>query len=231
MRFIFLLLPFLAFSEEMITVILDPVESVEVYPEVIEEVEETPFKLGQSFKEGDILLKMKNQPYLSQLDKAKAGLDFAAEDLKIKESLHKDKLISTLELLQTELNLAIAQSAFDEAYRNYMLTMVIAPFDGKIGYISVNKYERPVRQKVMMRIFNDKTITAKFLINSHLLPRFQLGQSLPVYVQDLRQSFQANLTNIGCEINPVSSKVKMEAEIDNSDGVIIPGMASYLLLE
>lgn len=231
----FLLLPFLGFAEElpqaMITVILDPVESVEVYPEVYEEVEIIPFKLGDSFNEGDLLLKMKNQAYISQLEKAKAGLDFATEDLKIKQSLYKDKLISTLELLQAELNLATAQSAFDDAYRNYMLTMIRAPFDGKIGYVSVKKYERPIRQKAMMRIFNDKTITAKFLIPSRLLSRFQLDQSILVYVRDLGRSFPAKLTNIGSEINPVSLKVNVEAEIDNSSGIIIPGMASYLLVQ
>jgi membrane fusion protein, multidrug efflux system len=209
------------------TVILDPMEKVEVFPEIFEEIETIPFRMGQSFKKGDLLLRMKNQFYASQLEKTIKALEFAEEDLKIKESLHKDKLISTLELLQTELNLATAKSNLDEAARNYQWTIVIAPFDGKIGAIHVREHERPVRQKSMMNIFNDHKIIAKFLIPAYLLPKFHIGQILPIYIRDRHKSFPARLIRLGGEINPVSLKVNVEAEIDNPDGAIIPGMSSF----
>lgn len=212
----------------MFTVILDPIEKVEVFPEIFEEIETIPFKLGQSFKKGDLLLKMKNDFHTSQLERTIKALEYAEEDLKIKESLYKDKLISTLELLQTELNLAISKSNLEEATRNYQWTIVFAPFDGKIGAIYVREYERPLRQKPMMSIFNDHKIIAKFLIPADLLPLFYIGQSFPIYIRDLQKSFPAKLIRIGGEINPVSLKVNLEAEIDNPEHVIIPGMSSFL---
>ncbi|MCE2982424.1 MAG: efflux RND transporter periplasmic adaptor subunit [Parachlamydia sp.] len=214
-----------------VTVILDPLERVEIFPEIFEEIEKIPYRLGESFRKGDLLLKMKNQFYISQRQKALKGLEFAKENLKIQESLYKDKLISTLEIIKAEGDLATAQNNLDEATRNLDATIVIAPFDGKIGLISVREYERPVRQKSMMQIFNDRVILAKFFIPAHLLPRFSIGQTLPIFVKDLQKKFPAKVTRIGAEINPVSLTVNLEAEIENWDGSLIPGMSSYLEIE
>lgn len=209
-----------------ITVILDPFQKVEIYPEIFEEIESIPFKLGQSFKKGDILLKMKNRFYETQMQKALKGVEYAKEDLKIKESLYKDKLISTLEILQTEFNLATAKNSLEEANKAYQSTVIIAPFNGKIGAIHVTEYERPVRVKSMMDIFDDSKIIAKFIIPAYLLPHFSIGQTIPIFIKDLNETFSAKLIRIGAEINPVSLTVNLEAEIDNENGIIIPGMAS-----
>lgn len=214
--------------EVTVNVILEPIEKVEVFPEIFEEVEKIPFRLGQSFKKGDVLLKMKNDYYLAQVKKTFKAVEFAQEDIKIKESLYKDKLISTLELLQTELKLEEARSNLEEAMRNYNATLIIAPFDGKIGAIHVSEFERPVRQKAMMLIFNDKNIIAKFIIPAHLLSKFKLGQTIPIYVKELDKTIDSKLIHIGAEINPISFTVNLEAEIDNENGELIPGMASFL---
>lgn len=227
---LFLLFSSLALAED-ITVILDPIEKVEFFPGVIEEIETIPFRLGERFKKGDLLLEMKNRVYEAGLNKTFSALKFAEEDLKIKESLYKDKLISTLELMQTELNLSTALSNFAEATRNYQLTQIHAPFDGKIGFVYVREHERPSPQKAMLEIFNDKKILAKFLIPATLLPEFYLGQTLPIYVKDINRTFFATLTRMGGEINPVSLTVNMEALIDNSDRILIPGMASHFIIE
>lgn len=218
-------------NEIIIPVILDPLESVEIYPQLFEEIEEIPFHLGQSFKKGDLLLRMRNQFYKTQLEKTKVALEFAEEDLKIKESLFKDKLISNLDMIQARMNLATAESNLAETARLYNQSFVLAPFDGKIGSIQVRKYERPIPQKSMMSIFNARTIIAKFLISAHLLSQFQIDQTIPITIVDLNQTIPAKLIRIGREINPVSLKVHMEAEIDNFDGAIIPGMASFIRLE
>jgi membrane fusion protein, multidrug efflux system len=218
-------------SSIMIPVILAPSQKIDVYPEIFEEVQSLPFKLGQSFKKGDLLLKMKNGFYEAQLNKALKGVEFAKEDLRIKESLYKSTLISTLEFLQGELNLVTAIAAQDEAERNYQATLILAPFDGKIGAIHVRKYERPVRYKSMMEIFNDKTLTAKFIIPASLLPRFAVGQPLLIFVKDLNRTVPAQLTYIGAEINPISWTVNLEAEVDNTGGSLMPGMASFFEIQ
>ncbi|MBA2369224.1 MAG: efflux RND transporter periplasmic adaptor subunit [Candidatus Protochlamydia sp.] len=214
-----------------ITVILDPLERAEIFPEIFEEITTIPFKLGQKFKKGDLLLKMNNFYYISQVKKGLKNVELAKEDLKIKESLHKDKLISTLDLLQVELNLATAQSALDEAKKNLQSTVIIAPFDGKIGSLNVREYERPARQKAMMEIFNDRYIIAKFYIPASMLPRFTLGKTIPIHIKALNKVFPAKLIRKGAKINPVSLTINLEAEIDNFEETIIPGMESYLELD
>jgi multidrug efflux pump subunit AcrA (membrane-fusion protein) len=214
-------------SKITVMVILEPYQKVEVYPEIFEEVECIPFKLGESYRKGDLLLKMKNQFYASQLTKGLKGLEFAKEELKIKESLYKSALISFIELAQAEFNLAAAKAAFDEAERNFQASFVLAPFDGKIGAIRIREFERPIRQKSMMALFNDKILLARFIIPSSLLHNFSIGQIISVTIKDLNKSVPAKLIRIGAEINPVSWTINLEAEINNFDGSLMPGMASF----
>jgi membrane fusion protein, multidrug efflux system len=219
-------------AEEMLSepltipVILDAHERVLVYPALFEEIESIPFKLGQHFKKGDVLLKMRNALYKSQLEKAYLATDVAIEDLRVKKSLQEDNLISLLELLQSKANLAAASALKEEALRNFQATRILAPFDGKIGGIFTRVNERP-----LMEIFNDKKIIAKLIIPSTLLTRFQIGQIIPIYVKDLERSFAAKIIRIGAEINPVSGTVDMEAELDNQDQSLMIGMPSFLTIE
>jgi len=219
------------YSAIVIPVILDASERAEIFPEISETVESIPFKLGQRFKKGDILLKMKNYVYRSLLDKAILGIDYAKEDLRVKESLRESNLISQLELMQSKFNLATAQAQKDEASKNYKATMVIAPFDGRIGALHIREYERPVPQKSMLEIFNDRKIIARMIIPSSYLPQFAIGQKIRIYVRDLGRKVGARVKHIGAEINPVSGTVNLEAEIDNSDGTLVIGMVSFLTLD
>lgn len=210
-----------------VLVILEPYHRVEIYPEITEEIEQIPFKLGESFKKGDLLLKMKNQLYISQLAKALKGVEYAKEDLRIKESLYKSTLISTLELFQSQYNVTTAEAVAAEAERNFQMSFVLAPFDGKVGAVHIREFERPIRQKSMLEIFNDRIMIAKFIIPSNLLHHFSIGQMIPVFVKDINKTIPAKLIRIGAEINPVSWTVTLEAEIYNFDGMLMPGMASF----
>jgi RND family efflux transporter MFP subunit len=215
----------------IIPVILDAYERIEIFPEVFEEVESVPFKLGQHFKKGDLLIRMKNFAYKSQVDKALAGVDYAVEDLRVKESLRQSNLISLLDLMQAKFNLATAITQRDEALRNYQATVIFAPFDGRVGALRIREYERPSRQKSMMEIFNDRKIIARMIIPSSLLPQFGIGQKIRIVIRDLNETVTARVTRVGAEINPVSGTINVEAEIDNLDGRLIPGMVSFVTVE
>lgn len=214
-----------------IPVILDAYERAEIYPEVIEVVEHIPFRLGERFKKGDLLIQLKNNYFKSQVEKTISGVEYAAEDVRVKESLRKSNLISLLELMQSKYNLATAQAQKDEALKNYYATVIIAPFDGTVGAVRVREYERPIPQRPMMDIFNDRIIIAKLIIPSAYLSYFSIGDEIPIYIKDLGRTVEARVQRIGTEINPVSGTVNLEAEIDNFEGDILIGMISHFTLK
>lgn len=215
----------------MIPVILDASERAEIYPIIFDEVLEIPYRLGQSFKQGDLLLRMRNDVYKAEYQKAKHAVDLATEDLRVKESLQASNLISVLELLQSRASLSMANAQMAEALRNYKSTLIIAPFDGKIATIHTRLYERPLQQRSMLEIFNDKVLIARLIIPASSLSRFFIGQEVPIFVKDVNKTVTAKIIHIGAEINPVSNTVNIEGEIDNADGGLMMGMVSFLNLD
>ncbi|MFQ5729701.1 MAG: efflux RND transporter periplasmic adaptor subunit [Waddliaceae bacterium] len=211
-------------------VILEPLERTEIYPEVNARIEVIKVKMGDSFKEEELLLRMENKVYYAQVEKTKKAIEKATEDLSVKKNLYEDGLISYLELLESEANFAEAEADYEIAHKNLTSTIIIAPYDGKVATVYARLHEIPPKEKPMIEILNDRTLLARFIIPATYLTKLKKGNPVFIYIKDLDQILPATIARVGAEINPVSYTINVEAEVDNSQGKLASGMASVIAL-
>ena len=151
---------------------IQPVVEVKISPDVSGEIIELNFKEGDKVKRGDVVLKIKQETYISLVERAEASLNsvraqyhqskaqMTRAELSYKRSstLHDSSVISdadfetaaseyavALEQLKAaEFNVKSGEASLKEAREDLLKTTVTAPMSGIISRLSVEKGERVV---------------------------------------------------------------------------------------
>jgi HlyD family secretion protein len=151
---------------------IQPVVEVKISPDVSGEIVELNYKEGDQVKKGDIVLKIKQETYISLVERAEASLNSvraayyqskaqmmqAELSYKRNQKLYENKVISDAEfetattdykvaqeqLKAAEFNVKSGEASLKEAKEDLVKTTVAAPMSGIISRMSVEKGERVV---------------------------------------------------------------------------------------
>ncbi len=151
---------------------IQPVTEVKISPDVSGEIVELHVKEGDAVKKGDLIIKIKQDIYLSAVDQAMASLNAVrasykqqqAQTLRAKQNyeryskLYELKTVSKAEyenacaewdVAQQQLdgarfNISSAEARLKEARENLLKTTIYSPMDGIISKLSVELGERVV---------------------------------------------------------------------------------------
>ena len=151
---------------------IQPVTEVKISPDVSGEIVELHIKEGDAVKKGDLILKIRQDIYLSAVDQAMASLNAVraqykqqqAQTLRAKQNyeryakLYELKTVSKAEfenasaewdVAQQQLdgarfNISSAEARLKEARENLLKTTIYSPMDGIISKLSVELGERVV---------------------------------------------------------------------------------------
>jgi len=151
---------------------IKPVVEVKISPDVSGEIVELNFKEGDPIKKGDLIIKIKQDVYISMRDRAEASLNSVKAQLTQQEAqfvqteqsynrnkaLYAQKVISDSEyeaslaqyyvaqeqIKAAEFNVKSSLAALKEAEENLTKTTIYAPMDGIVSKMSVEKGERVV---------------------------------------------------------------------------------------
>ncbi len=151
---------------------IKPVVEVKISPDVSGEIVELNFKEGDYIKRGDLIIKIKQDVYISMRDRSEASLNSIKAQLtqqlaqftqieqtyRRNKTLFEQRAISEAEyenfksqyevakeqIKAAEFNVKSATAALKEANENLVKTVIYAPMDGIISKMSVEKGERVV---------------------------------------------------------------------------------------
>ena len=151
---------------------IKPVVEVKISPDVSGEIVELNFKEGDMIKRGELVIKIKQDIYISMKDRAEASLNSVKAQLtqqlaqfrQVEQSylrnktLFEQKAISEADyenalsqfnvtkeqIKAAEFNVKSATAALQEAQDNLVKTTIYAPMDGIISKMNVEKGERVV---------------------------------------------------------------------------------------
>ena len=151
---------------------IKPVTEIKISPDVSGEIVELNVDEGDEVHKGDLIIKIRQDIYISLRDRAEASLNSvkaqyiqqtaqfeqAQLDFKRNKVLYEKKAISTQEyeksnanyamakgqLDAAEFNIASAEASLKEAEENLLKTTIYSPIDGIVSSLSVEKGERVV---------------------------------------------------------------------------------------
>ena len=211
-------------------VVLNPNQKTRLSAEVITPVKMIAKRMGESFEEGDVLIKLDDTVFKGYYKKAIAQLEKAQTELEVKAQLFADDIGSLFELKDAQAAVAAALASLTSAEKNLEASTIKAPYSGKVVSLHIENEELPRVGKELIEIVDDHILLAKLLIPSSVLNRVKIGQNIYIRINETQQIVKGKIVRIGATIDPSSATVKLQAEIDNRDGKLKPGMTGRAIL-
>lgn len=217
------------------SIVLDPYHITTLSAELPAEIIKVTKKIGDSVARGELLIEQDSRVYFATYEKAIAAVNKAQTILEGQRELYKENLASLFDLKEAEAGLATALA--DEAIAKKALdsTKTFAPYDGKVLSLFAEKFELPRNtrndNREMIQIIDDHILLGRLLLPSSLFGKIKIGQKVTIHVKETGTTISGEITRIAATIDPASSTIKVEVEINNEEGKLLSGMSGTAILE
>ncbi len=203
--------------------------SVEITPLASGRVTKIDFAAGQTVKAGDVLMRLDDEIQRADLKEAQSRLKEANLTLKRSETLKKQNAVSVATVDGLQAQVAIAQAEVDRASKHLKDRIIRAPFDGVVGYTSVELGARVDVGKVVTVLDDLSAVQIEFSLPESLFGKIDLGR--PVIADAAPypgRVFNGAIDTINSRIDTVSRSFKARAVIANDDRALPSGMFVHL---
>lgn len=188
-------------------------------------------RMGETFEKGETLIEIDNFVYGANVDSAVAARDRAKTVLAAKEKLFKDRIASYVDIKEAQALVAKSEAELALAQNQYESATIVAPYRGRVENLAIEEYELPQPGQALIAIVEDDVLLAKVLVPSSLWNRLAIGKQFTVNVMETGTTVVAKIIRIGAVVDPSSSTIAIDAEINNDDRTLLAGMTGTTQLE
>ena len=200
-------------------------ESIEITSRISTVVTRVAFDEGELVRAGDLLVELENSEILAGLAVAQASLSESTSTYNRSKSLIDTQAISASNLEQLEAAMQVDQAEVEQAKARLALTVIRAPFMGRVGLRRVSPGGFVDTSTVITTLDDTHTIKLDFSIPETFLTEVSKGMkiaALSLVYPD--RTFDGNVSSIDTRLDPVTRSVQIRAIIPNPDDELKPGM-------
>lgn len=191
--------------------------------EVAAKVLKMPFRNGEAFSKGDVLLEYECSLIKTQKEKIEAELT----GLKVKSDAYErmvklnsmgamDSALATSETKKKEAELKMADITVSKC-------QIKAPYDGKVQKTLVHEHEYVGEQKELMEIIGTKNLELSILIPSRMITSVSIGEAVSFSADETGAKAQGIIIGINPSADPVSQTIRVRAKLTSFGSYVIPG--------
>jgi multidrug efflux system membrane fusion protein len=235
---------------------LEAVDHVDIRPQVTGTLTSVNFKDGSYVNKGDVLFTIDPRPYAAEVARAQAQLaavdanvTFTAANLARSQRLITDNAISRSDYEQTQnaakaavANQLAAAAALTSAKLNLEYTRITAPVSGRVSRAEVtvgNLVAAGGAAQVLTTLVSTNHVYAAFDVDEQTFLKYinparsGQGSAAPVYLGLVNESDFPRLGHVSSvdnSLNTSSGTIRVRAEFDNPNGVLLPGLYARIRL-
>jgi multidrug efflux system membrane fusion protein len=221
-----------------------PIATVTVKTQIAGPLVQVAFKEGQMVRAGDFLAQIDPRPYQAALDLARGNLrrdeallanakvDLARyQGLVAEDSIAKQQLDTQVALVeQYQGTVAGDQAQIASAEVNLQYAHIVSPVTGRVGLrqVDAGNYVTPADANGLVVVTQLQPITAIFPVPEDnaptILKRLRDGAILTVTAYDRTSTSTlavGKLLTADNEIDPTTGTIKLRAEFENKDGLLL----------
>ena len=205
-------------------------ESVSLTAKVTDQVAAVHFHDGQLVEAGDIIVELTNAEQNAALNEAVVNLEEATVRLG-----RLQKLAGTL-ITATQIDEATARAKGAEARLEVLAVklgdrLVRAPFSGVLGFRRVSKGALVTPGTVIAELDDISSLKLDFNVPERHLGKVVIGGDIEALSQAWpEQPFRGRISTIASRVDRASGSVAVRALLDNSEGLLRPGMSMNVLV-
>lgn len=207
-------------------------ESVVIRPEQSGQIRKILFIEGQDVEADALLFQLDTALYNAALTQARARVNLSQQEYQRAQSLLQRKVGS-----QNDRDAALAQLRVDEAEASLAQTRIDkmnirAPFAGTTGLRRVSPGDYVSTGQDLVDLIDTRSLKLDFRIPEIYLPAVAPGQQVSVAVDAFPgRIFTGEVYALSPSADPRAHNLELRARIDNSDGMLRPGLFARVELQ
>lgn len=197
--------------------------------ELAAKIDSIPVKEMDRFKKGDLLIQFDCSLYEAQKDVVNANANSALIKVESDQQMFQMRTIGKydLELSKSEYEKAKAELLIAEL--NLKRCKILAPFDGAVEEIIVNTYETIQPQVELMKIIQTDVLELEMVVSSEWVSWLTIGQPIVVFIDEIKKEFNATVSGIGANVDPVSQTIQLKGTIIDVSPALLAGMSGRVI--
>ncbi len=205
--------------------ILIAVDQATLSSELAGRIVEIPFREGESFKKGDLLVRFDCSIYQAQLAAASAATRAAEAELSQNQQLAQMKSVGRHAVSLSAAHFAQAQAESQVYQIQVNRCRLLAPFDGQVVKRRAQTYESVGLGAPILDIVNNRHLEINLLVPSRLLSVLKPGLTFTFTPDETDQPLQAKVARLGARIDESSQTLNLTGVIESKDSSLMAGMS------
>ena len=196
-----------------------------LYAQVQGRINQVPFKEGQRFEKGKVLVQLDCEKYKAELAAAKAEHEAKDKTAHNNRSLMNLNAVSTLDLEVSEAEEKKAAAAVKVAEVNVKGCHITAPFTGRVVGVMVNEYENVFPNDKLVSVLDDTSLEIELVVPSSSLAWLKRKAPFTFVVDETQRGYAATVKEIGANVDPASQTIKIMGTFGRLPADILAGMS------
>jgi membrane fusion protein, multidrug efflux system len=186
-------------------------------------ISQLPFKEGQRFKKGALLVALDCSKYEAELASAEA--EHRGKKLTYENNLRlaEHDSVGTLELEVSQAEAEKALAAINVAQVNVKGCTVLAPFPGRVVKMIVNEHENVFPNDQLISLLDDSLLEIE--LPSRSLAWLKVGMRFEYAIDETGLRYPAVVQDIGANVDPASQTVKVKGLFRTQPNNVLAGMS------
>lgn len=184
-----------------------------------------PFRAGEQFKKGDILVAFDCTLYQAQKEKVRAEYDLAKIKLDNDQELQSLSSIGKLEMAISEAKMKKAELELKIAQLNVKRCHIKAPYDGRVVKLFANEHENARQQQELLEIVGTNDLEVELIFPSKKLSDLKKDRYFQITIDETGNSIPIVIITAGAVVDPVSQTVSVRARFAEKHHFLLPGMS------
>ncbi|MDC1048397.1 efflux RND transporter periplasmic adaptor subunit [Flavobacteriaceae bacterium] len=204
-------------------------QNVLVYPEFAGRLITLKVVEGQNVKKGNLLALIDDAGITDQLDQMILQLNLAKTTFERTQRLWDQKIGSEMMYLEAKTRYKAAQKQVSQIKQQLAKTKIYAPFNGVIDEIQARLGSNLIPGITpVLRIVNLNTMFAESDVPENYLSNITKGSKAKVFIPALNQIQNTEIHQTGNFITPSNRTFRVEARLENPEGLIKPNLNARL---
>jgi len=188
-------------------------------------ISQLPFKEGQRFKKGALLVALDCSKYEAELASAQAEYRGRRKTYENNLRLAKHDSVGTLEIDVSQAEPEKAFAAVSATQVNVKGCTVRAPFPGRVVKTIVNEHENVFPNDQLISLLDDSLLEIALILPSKSLAWLKVGTPLEYAVDETGLRYPAVVQDIGANVDPASQTVKVKGLFRTQPDNVLAGMS------
>ena len=204
-------------------------QNVLIYPEFAGRLITLKVVEGQNVKRGNLLALIDDAGITDQLDQMILQLNLAKTTFERTQRLWDQKIGSEMMYLEAKTRYKAAQKQVSQIKQQLAKTKIYAPFNGVIDEIQARLGSNLIPGITpVLRIVNLNTMFAESDVPENYLSNITKGSKAKVSIPALNQIQNTEIHQTGNFITPSNRTFRVEARLENPEGLIKPNLNARL---